>query len=373
MFIFHILILNRWKWRWDWRNTMNCLKGYVIKRRNKEISLNWKEIWWLKQIMVSLMFYIILVRCTMHFYRSKAKAFIFFDFCSFCLANFFFFFGFFQKKNCSFYFDAQAANILTKINKKEMIVIHITWRIMLLTFKRANRSSKKCIFVSVVSCLLLFFRASSVLCWCNISVQSNLLAINSIVFVAICLKMQLSYTKHISSYHLPSSTSTFTSFVVTWHMHVLFVWWQDSTNMFPFTKNNYSIMYLIFSPFPFPFLLFVVVFFIICVYVCIHVCFCYHYPLPEHLSPWSTTEEWGGGGWMGGVNKRRIKGVERSGRAVYTSVECGVCVAEWVCGVQWSSKPMRGVLCCGCVGDMRWCGSVSAEGVADTRKCYSED
>ena len=61
---------------------------------------------------------------------------------------------------------------------------------------------------------------------------------------------------------------------------------------------------------------------------------------------------------MGGVNKRRIKGVEGSGRAVYTSVECGVCVAECVCGVQWSSKPMRGVLCCGCVGDMRWGGCV---------------
>lgn len=67
------------------------------------------------------------------------------------------------------------------------------------------------------------------------------------------------------------------------------------------------------------------------------------------------TGEWGDGGWMGGVNKRRIKGVEGSGRAVYTSVECGVCVAVWVCGVQWSSKPMRGVLCCECVGDMR-CG-----------------
>lgn len=71
------------------------------------------------------MFYIILVRCAMHFYRSEEKAFIFFDFCSFCLANFFFSLDFFSEKNCSFCFDAQAANTLTKINKKETTVTHV--------------------------------------------------------------------------------------------------------------------------------------------------------------------------------------------------------------------------------------------------------
>lgn len=86
-------------------------------------------------------------------------------------------------------------------------------------------------------------------------------------------------------------------------------------------------MYLIFSLFPFPFLLFVFFFF-----MCVHVYMCVFLlslspprapvPVEHHVGD----EEVVCG--VSGVNKRRIKGVERSGRAVYTSVECGVCVAE---------------------------------------------